>query len=132
MDRKKIVTIAIVVVAVLIVGISAFVLTRQDKLVCTNDQEVGSAKLGTNLVVSFKKGYATESKTTMTADFASEALAKQFADSYKDKSEYTVKQDGKRVVITNTKKVSEEEAKAEENKKENIRKSLTDAGLKCK
>ena len=118
----------------LVAVLSVLLLTgcSTDKLTCTNTQDVGSAKLESKITITFKNGYATQSDTVMTATFSSDTVAKTFADSYAGKEDYEVKQNGKVVTVKNTTTVSKDEAKADENKKENVKKSLEEAGLTCK
>ena len=105
---------------------------KTEKLTCTNEQAFGTASLTTDTVITFKKGYATKTETTMVATFDSEETATSFAENYKDKDEYTVKQDGSKVTVKNVQTVSKEAAKADENKKDYVRDYLEGRGFTCK
>ena len=103
----------------------------KEKLVCTNEQSYGTAKLNTEITVTFDKEYASKTTTKMLASFDEEATAKSFAGNYKDKKEFTVKRDGKKVTVTQTTEFDKKEAKSEDNKKDAIKKYLQESGFKC-
>lgn len=124
--KKKFMFLCMVCIVTVMTGCG-----KADKLTCTNEQEFGTAKLNSEIEVTFKEGYATSTETTMVASFDSEDTANEFASNYKDNEEYKVKQDGKKVTVTQTQKVEEEEAKAEENKKEKVKSYLEEEGFKC-
>ncbi len=105
---------------------------KKEKLSCTNEQSFGTASLTTNTVITFKGGYATKTETTMVASFESEETATSFAENYKNKDEYTVKQDGTKVTVKNTQTVSKDAAKADENKKDYVREYLEGRNFTCK
>ncbi len=105
---------------------------KTDKLTCTNEQSFGSATLKTEAVITFKDDYATKTVTTMVAEFDSEDTANSFADNYKDKEDYEVKQDGSKVTITQTQTVSKDSAKADENKKDYVKEYLEGKSFTCK
>ena len=105
---------------------------KTEKITCTREQEFGTAKLNSEIEVTFKEGYATSTETTMVATFESEDTANEFASNYKDNEEYKVKQDGNKVTVKQTQKVEKEEAKSEENKKDKVKSYLESEKFTCK
>lgn len=105
---------------------------KKDTLTCSKEQPFSTATLNTEIVTTFKKGYVTESETTIVASFDSEDAAASFEKNYTDKEDYTVNRDGSKVTVKNVKKVSESSAKAEENSKEKFKQYLEDNDFICK
>jgi len=117
----------------MIFGIVLMTGCGEKKMVCTNEQEYGTAKLDTEITVTFNKDeYATKTTTKMVASFESKETAKAFASNYEGKDGYEVKKDGKKVTITQTTKFEKDEVKTENNKMSSVKKYLTESGFKCK
>lgn len=123
---KKISTFLLIIALIILTGC-----TKKETLTCTNEQSFGTATLNTEIVSTIKKGYVKESETTLVASFDSEEAAASFEENYKGKDDYTVKREGSKVTVKNTKKISDNAAKSDENKKEKFKEFLESNDFIC-
>ena len=104
---------------------------KDDKLVCSKEQTLGTTKLNIKVEVSLDDGYATKMVTTNDVTFNDETSAETFKKIYDGKEGYKVKQDGKKVNVTQTEEVAKDKRKTDETKKDYVKKQMEDEGFTC-
>lgn len=109
---------------------------KKSTMTCTGNQDIGSAKLETEMKLTFEKDYLKKTETTMSVEFPEESPADAFAKTYTDKKDengkdiYTVEKNGNKVVVKSVNDTSDD--KVEENKKDTVREYLEKKGFTCK
>lgn len=135
--KKRILFILLVIVLILLIILLVKGCNRNTKLVCTNYQEIGNAKLDTKTTIEFNNNYRVKTTTLLTAQFDDNESASIFKDNYKNKKNtkdenISVKEDNNTITITSTKSINKKDRKKDSNKKDNIRKELEKNNFLCK
>jgi major membrane immunogen (membrane-anchored lipoprotein) len=124
--KKAFGILAVIAVGTLLTGCG-----KADKLTCTREQDFGKAKIKITTVATFDKGYLKEEATELKGEFESDEMAKSYYDNFKDKENYTAKQDGTTVTVKYKTPVDDATKNADENKKDNYKEYMEQAGNTC-
>lgn len=125
--KKGLSLVLVSILAVLTTGCG-----KTEKMTCTKDQKVGVVNLNQKIEYTIKDGYATESTLYIKAEFTNEESAETFSKNYSEEKDYKVELNGSTVNITSTETVDKDSAKADVNKKENVKKTTEAEGFTCK
>lgn len=135
--KKRILFILLIIVLILLIILLVKGCNRTSKLVCTNYQEIGNAKLDTKTIIEFKNNYRVKTKTVFVAEFDDNESASIFKDNYKNKKNtkdenISVKEDNNTITITSTKSINKKDIKKDSNKKDYIKTELEKNNFLCK